>query len=573
MDLEKVREFERLLDEELSSQKFFRYEPSDSTINLVGSVLLSYTDPNLNPIVGTASRSLSVALPILAKLSEGSPVDRDYGKNFSDALTFMSHYYMIREYLYYTYNAKGSFNWEFGEDFVKISFSDRSILRQFHQGGNAAIVALIDALTDRLAIENEAIALLSGKEELGAEEHVIRGLELAEQEADLRIAAKFEMLGGAKSGVQFDGYRYADFYVVYRFLLAKFIYHRYYARANSVMPVFRFSKQDLVMEISLNTGLDESIVELVVKDMVYSGDSPKGMVPQYFELFSHGSLEEYLIIADSLIEEDGFAQLLRVQSIKSPAHFSRHISGPLGDGLVVRLAESFEKAGFIVRKNVSLSELGADLPDIDLLVISKEATLGYYVFACEVKATLPATWAKDYLRVLRKDSLPKAFLQVGRIIDALDSEAGVRFLAEKVISEDSSPMREGIIAFRSMIITSQNSGMFFDQPSNDVTVIDWKTLTSILGRCDGDVVYILHMLKCIREIFDVDPVGVEFLIGDVKVAYEVAAAIDPIVFPPNEWKSSGLDAEVSREFYEQGGSPFDVLIERGSVSRESETEE
>lgn len=55
---------------------------------------------------------------------------------------------------------------------------------------------------------------------------------------------------------------------------------------------------------------------------------------------------------------------------------------------------------------------GATLPDIDLLVISVEPTLGYVIFVCELKCPVPPRWAKDQLKVLNKDSVSQAFRQV-----------------------------------------------------------------------------------------------------------------------------------------------------------------
>jgi hypothetical protein len=157
------------------------------------------------------------------------------------------------------------------------------------------------------------------------------------------------------------------------------------------------------------------------------------------------------MICDKFIESDGLAQLLRVQAARSPEFFLRNVSQALGENFVELVATRFRDASFFVKKNVSLRPLSAELPDIDLLIVSREPTLGYYVFACEVKATLPANWAKDYLRVLRVDSLPKAFSQVDSVLDALGTEEGKRFLMRQVFALDNSPVQEGLILIRGLI--------------------------------------------------------------------------------------------------------------------------
>jgi hypothetical protein len=50
---------------------------------------------------------------------------------------------------------------------------------------------------------------------------------------------------------------------------------------------------------------------------------------------------------------------------------------------------------------MSLRTIDSKLPDIDLLVIAKEPTLGFVLLICEVKSPLPPRWAND-----RADGLP-----------------------------------------------------------------------------------------------------------------------------------------------------------------------
>lgn len=540
------------------SRPIFTYNPAETVTNIAGTILTALSRNETRTLAYRFSDSFDVALPYLIQHTKGKPIDNAYWEVFFEDLQSMFHYYILREYLYYTYNATDSFNWDFSENAVHISFADRSIVRQFAQGWHTSILNMGDLHNQRSQIEREAIDVLRGKEELGDGSHVQAAFDLAMRESDLRISTKFDILGGPDSAIELDGYTYAEFYAVYRFLLAKFLYHRYYARANNVLPAFQFSKVELPHEIAINVGLGVPLVSRILRDLTYSKESQK-LTPMCFEIIDHRYLADFVTIPDHFIDRDGFAQLLRIQATRSPSHFSRHISGALGNGLVTRLSEVFSQAGFMVLKNVSLDEIDKGLPDIDLLVISCEATLGYYVFACEVKAPIPALWAKDQLRVLRSDSLPKAFTQVTRIKEALQTEAGTEFILNKAFSVDPNPIQEGIMVIQGLIVTSQNSGMFFDEPSQDTHVIDWRTLSHIVKASDGDIVYILKFLKELRTRFDVTTHEVSTSVDDTTITYEAVTEGKISPFPKNEWKSTGLDSVVAEEFYASGGSPFDVL--------------
>jgi hypothetical protein len=105
----------------------------------------------------------------------------------------------------------------------------------------------------RRTLGDAVITLLRGKEELGQGKHITEALELVSQEADMRICTQFEILGGSDSSVELTGYSYSSFFAVYRFLLAKAIYHRYWAEANSTWTTFMFPKEPLAHEIAHNT--------------------------------------------------------------------------------------------------------------------------------------------------------------------------------------------------------------------------------------------------------------------------------------------------------------------------------
>ncbi|MCQ1578751.1 hypothetical protein [Streptomyces parvus] len=550
VSLEEIKEFELALDREMQSRDIFKMSATSVLRNAFGVIsVLDSQGVEKNALAATLRRGLDVALPILIK-GDGSGREVDVRKALDD-LTFLSHYYLLRECLYYSYTSPGSFSWSFEENRVVIEFADPSIPRQFSQGWNVELLDLIEL--HRQGAENSEIEdLLRGKEEFGDSEHISKAFESILTEAKARASLKFDLLDAVGADTFLKGYTYEGFRQVYEYLLAKALYHRHFARVNSTWPVFQFPKEGLVRELAIGTGLAESDVRAILGDLAYSPGVKHQ--PMYFSIVDHPGLSEFLMPVESVIGDDIPAQLLRVQAARDPNWFLSHISNPLGDQFVDRLASLFEAAGFLVQKNVSLASIDPKAPDVDLLVVSREETLGYFVFAIEAKATLPAYWAKDYLRVLNRGGLSKAFDQVASVVKVLGSDGGSQLLVERILSMDPEPLDDGRIVLKSLIVTSQNSGMFFEQESSKVSIIDHRTLKQLLRASDGDVVYIGKMLQSVRDSRNPEVSKVKVEVGGLLVAYEVVAGSDPMFFPPNEWKSTGVDAEVARRFFEGGGS-------------------
>ncbi|BCK70024.1 hypothetical protein Srufu_039770 [Streptomyces libani subsp. rufus] len=549
MGIEQIKSFEQALDREMQSRDIFKMPAPSVLRDVFGIISMANSRPEMHGLASTLRRGLDVALPVLIRSTTS---DRECDiKVVVDDLTFLSHYYLIREYLYYSYTSPGSFSWRFEENRISIEFSDPSIPRQFAQGWNTALLDGIEM--HRRGVENSEIeGLLHDKEEYGDGEHISEAFESTLAEARLRARLKFDLLDAASAEISLKGYSYKSFLRVYEYLLAKALYHRYFARANSTWASFQFPKDQLVEELAIGTELADSEIRSILGDLAYSPD--KKLQPMYFNIVDHPALPEFLMTAESIIDDDIPAHLLRVQAGRDPNWFLSRISNALGDQFVDRLASTFEESGFFVQKNVQLAAIDPKAPDIDLLVVSREETLGYYVFAIEAKATLPAYWAKDYLRALNKGGLSKAFDQVASALKALGSEAGLNLLAERVLSLDPDPLSDGHIVLKSLIVTSQNSGMFFEGKSSQCAIIDYRTLEQMIKASDGDVVYINEMLKRIREapLPGIAKASVE--VEGVSVTYDVITRSDPVFFPSHEWKSTGLDAQVARGFFENGGS-------------------
>ncbi|GGZ33447.1 MULTISPECIES: hypothetical protein [Streptomyces rochei group] len=557
--LSAIKEFERALDSEYESRKIFEYSPASVITDAAGALTLTHTKNTFPPeFAGFIDRGLDAALPPLINARHGREADMDYGSTLINDLMFMSHYYMLREYLYYSYNSPGSFTWDFSGRDIRISFADPSIPRHFTQYANSRLLDLARFYQRYSDLSASAISILREKEELGSGRHIQEAFRYISQEARERIKTQFEILGGSNSTVPLKGYSYAHFYSIYEFLLSKCLYHRYHARAHGTWSTFQYAKHLLPQEISTNTNIEEEVVRKVLKDISYSRKNRR-LPPMYFGMIDHEDLPHYILVPDRFIENDGLAQLLRVQASKDPAWFLSHVSVPIGKNFTEKIAQKFREAGFFAATNVSMDDAGPGLPDIDILVVSREPTLGYYVFTCEVKAPLPGLWAKDYLRAIHADSLPKAFAQVHKIHEALATQEGQRLLLEKIGALDPQPLSEGLIPIQGIVITSQNSGMFFEEQTQKTHAIDYHTLSHILEMCDGDTVYVIKTLKDLRRSFEPEIRELSVEVGEISVTYEVASDKGLIDFPRNHWKSVGRDVEVAEEFFREGGSPFDVL--------------
>ncbi len=137
----------------------------------------------------------------------------------------------------------------------------------------------------------------------------------------------------------------------------------------------------------------------------------------------------------------------------------------------------------------------ATLPDIDLLVILVEPTLGYVIFVCELKCPVQPRRAQNQLKVLNKDSVSKAFRQIEALRRFIRTAEGLRFLS-KMLPEEGHPHFEGfVVVLQHIVVTSDNAGMFFGAESTEV--INFRT--RLLYRSDGDMLLIQNSLKPYAE--------------------------------------------------------------------------
>jgi hypothetical protein len=261
-------------------------------------------------------------------------------------------------------------------------------------------------------------------------------------------------------------------------------------------------------------------------------------------------------------QAEGLVQLLRVVAKRRPKDFLSNVSNVLGAQFVQRIKVAFEAQGFTCRSEMSLRAIDSKLPDIDLLVIAEEPTLGFVLLVCEVKSPLPPRWAKDQLRALAPDNVSKAFRQAEAISAFLHKPEGIDFIRSILREGGLEHFDSFVTVIEQLIITSDNAGMFFGH--EETQIINFRTLERLLERSDGDI---LHIRTCIRTYNEgadkyLKTVMATFELGDVTVSYEGFTPTALMDFTQNEWRSSPDRQRMIEDFVAGGNHPFDCLAGR-----------
>ncbi|MCJ2877491.1 hypothetical protein JUM41_24920 [Rhizobium pusense] len=559
-----LRDFESQLDEALDALPSLRWA-STSALRMASELYEIGAIKNGIDSVGYIDRGYSILASHLVAGVNGYRADvareTDLQQMIND-LAFASHYYMIREYLYYSYNVPGSMSWSFADGRVEIRFGDKSIPRQFFTVHNDQLLGSQYHFRDFNHSE-EIVRLLKDEPEGVITPNFEAADPLMRQEADLKLAAYFSLIP-PDSQIDLGGYTYQQFFNVYRMLLTKALYHRYLARAQDAVGAIYMPEQDLLAGIQEELGIAPDTAQRILQDLVYDRNATAGKVDaSCFSLTREGETGGRIVMRPHHFAiAEGLANMLRVIAQRRPNTFLEQVSNEIGSAFVRRVKAAWEAEGFICHSEVSLREFDATLPDIDLLVISVEPTLGYVIFVCELKCPVPPRWAKDQLKVLNKDSVSKAFRQVEVLRRFIRTEGGLRLLS-RMLPKEGHPNFEGFaVTLDHLVITSDNAGMFFG--SESTKVINFRTLERLLRRSDGDMALIQHVLETYNEHADEALVTTmaEFQVGSLAVAYEGVTASALLEFPQGNWRSSAERQEMIDAFVADGLHPFDVFEHR-----------
>jgi hypothetical protein len=559
-----IQEFERQLDAELKALPSRKWS-STSALHMASELYEIGAFKNGVDGAGWIDRGYSILADRFVAGERGYEPDitRDADlRQMMDDLAFAGHYYMIRDYLYYSYNAPGSMSWSFGDNRVEIRFADRSIPRQFFTVHNDQVLGSQHHFRD-FDLSDEITRLLKDEPEGVATPNVEAAEPLLRAEVDLKLEAYFSLIA-SDSPIDLGGYTYAQFLDVYRMLLMKALYHRYLARSQDAVGAVYMPESDLLDGFEQELGVIPETAKRILKDVVYDDDATaKRVDASYFSLMREGEPGGRIAMRPHhFAVAEGLVNMLRVIAQRRPDTFLKQVSNEIGSAFVRRVKAAWEAEGFICHSEVSLREFDATLPDVDLLVISVEPTLGYMIFVCELKCPVPPRWAKDQLKVLNKDSVSKAFRQLEVLQRFIRTEDGMRFLS-RMLPKEGHPRFEGfVVGLEHLVITSDNAGMFFGGESTKV--INFRTLERLLRRSDGDMALIQHVLRTYAKHADDALVTemIEFKLGSLSVAYEAVTASPLLEFPQGRWRSDPDREEMVDAFVADGLHPFDVFEHR-----------
>lgn len=564
----RIAEFEKTLDAQLASLPGLEEDGFESIRILGDAMELAFLNLNLSAL-HDFHNALNVLLPEL--VLRGGSYRPNTGAILKDVI-FASEYWTLRDLLYYSYNVPGAIEWNFQDRNIDINFKDLSIPRQLYLEHNVWFL-LSEKLSLGFAAQDEILQLLTASPIDLTLPHVVdsRVHELIAAEVKTKVSTFFDVLDPDDT-TDLGGYSYSAFRQVYVFLLEFSIYCRYLSKAKKAPPTTRvFARGQLELLISGNVNIDQDVLRCILRDISFSRSSGVRDATM-FPLIYLEEIGETLLIPTRLSLFDGFVKFLRQKATRSPNIFLSTISDKLGKWLVQRTAADWRQHGFKVRENVLLTEFKPELPDIDLMVFSKEPTLGVHLFVCEVKNPIPATWAKEQLRALGKSgNISKAFRQLDAILAFLVTEAGTEFLFDSiraVFPDIHEEFPKGfVVPMQGLVITSQSMGMFFGDEK--VRVVNREYLRAILENSDGDVVYVKGALDEIGDYVDkcIDIIKKQIEVGEFHVDYSFPTMKALLRFQKIEYKSKGIDKLLReqgiRDDYSFITSPvFQSLVEK-----------
>lgn len=470
--------------------------------------------------------------------------------DYADLFNFLRTFLTLRDIIFYSYDNDEAVKWSMEDNNIKVTLNDDTILRQ--HASEAMTFGLNSKYTPYEQEQEKPEVLLKGTRSFDfSNPNVEKAFSSIDSIVGWKIQYYFSYIP-EDSDVMLDGYRYSTFIGIYKSLLTLALYERYYSKANNISGVITYREDELLGQ-AIQQYPEESRESLtkIFRDIAESSRCTFNYIQQE---------NKYMLNPTCFSLVDGIANILRLFAKTDPDSFSSNVSKIMGKGLVEEIKLKLEQYKYYkAYSDVKLDKFDPKLPDIDLLAISYEPSLGFHVFVGEVKNNLPAVWAKDYIKAKgAKGFITKAISQIETIKSFLLTGDGLAFVHELAVKafpdlDIDHLFPHGIfVVVDTIIISSQSTGMFFSE--NTIPIIDGDTLGHIIDESDGDTNYILFHLKGHSKFIDeCTKRGTKKIsVGDYTIEYDTISMEKVYGLSKNEFVSIGAIENLEKESLDSG---------------------
>lgn len=496
---------------------------------------------------------------ILERKNKSSTHERVEIEKIIEAIVFSAEYRNYRDIIFYSYNDPDSISWRKINNKFEIRNSDRSIVRQLAAETYSSAFNSIGMSDKIYSGNNENIEdLLRGSKSFDYKnENVVKAIEYISNELAIKIDSFFSYVNH-ESNISFGEYSYNEFFSIYNMLMFYALYERHNAKANNLAGVVIYTEEELLYAVETNIGIERKKSKKILSDISLASRSTFVKIQDK---------SKYYLFPTAFSLLDGISSNLKLFAKRDSDAFSERFAAIIGNGLVEEVESEFKKfRNFKTIKDLKLNSYDNTLPDIDLVAISYEPSLGFHFFISEVKNNLPATWAKEYLKSTgKKGFITKALSQVNKVQEFLDSEKGKLLLCELAIKEfshlDTKKLfpKGFLVHSHQLIISSQSMGLFFSEEK--ANIIEGDLLRHIIRASDGDVNYILFHLRELDNIIDecVDDFDSTYKVGNFDIVNSDFKLKKHFRLAEHKYLSNGTFEEIERMSLQSGYTFVDYL--------------
>ncbi|HLN63443.1 MAG TPA: SEC-C domain-containing protein, partial [Symbiobacteriaceae bacterium] len=420
------------------------------------------------------------------------------------------HALALREFLYYTLNLPGVVEWQFDGPSAVVRFTDPSLARRLFYPTDEP------APDRRPDLTAQILALLHGQDEfeLSEQSHAALPLIMAEAEEQLSEACHFL---APDDPAPLGAYTYRDFYAIYRDLLVRALYHRYWALANQTTAPVIMPGAELVHDVAANTGVPAGTCLAVLQDLCYSGRARNAKLhPVYYALYELTTQAQGVMPPHHFTRWDGPLQMLRLTAGRTPGLFARAIAPRIGTRFVDHVADELRACGLQVLTGPALRQLDRTLPDTAMLLAGRAPDGACAIYLCDVSPPIVPLSVREQVRLVGNESRLHAQEQAKRMEQLLATPAGQAFL--RSLTAPGAPVHVGIL-----VIAPAVTGICHGEEA--YRVLDHRTLQRIIRSALGEGARVLQALADLPAWAEthLEVTESEFDLGSMRIRYPVVS--------------------------------------------------